>query len=93
MGDLYVALGQGEQARVSFQRALEIRERLASAEPDRADYQRDLSVSLVRVGQMDDSNRQACLSRALAILKTLEAGGRLNPTDKPLIEAIDKMLG
>ncbi len=43
--DLYGALGQGEQAREAYLKSLAIRERLAQAEPDRADYQRDLSVS------------------------------------------------
>lgn len=43
MGDLFRALGQGEEARQAFGKSLAIRERLAPAEPDRADYQRDLS--------------------------------------------------
>jgi hypothetical protein len=52
MGDLYVALGQGEAARQAYQGSLEIRERLAKAEPDRADYQRDLSVSYIKMGDL-----------------------------------------
>jgi tetratricopeptide (TPR) repeat protein len=52
MGDLYVALGQGEAARQAYQGSLEIAERLAKAEPDRADYQRDLSVSYERMGDL-----------------------------------------
>ena len=45
MGDLYVSLGQGEKAREAYLKSLAIAERLAASEPDRADYQRDLSVS------------------------------------------------
>jgi tetratricopeptide (TPR) repeat protein len=52
MGDLYRALGQGEAARQAYQGSLEIAERLAKAEPDRADYQRDLSVSYERMGDL-----------------------------------------
>jgi tetratricopeptide (TPR) repeat protein len=52
MGDLYRALGQGEQARDAYARSLAIRERLAKAEPDRADYQRDLSVSYNKMGDL-----------------------------------------
>ena len=46
------ALGDGEEARQYYQRSLEIRERLAQAEPDRADYQRDLSVSYKNMGDL-----------------------------------------
>ena len=51
MGDLFSALGQGEDARQAYEKALAIAERLAKAEPDRADYQRDLSVSYEQNGR------------------------------------------
>ena len=38
-------LGQGEQARQFFDKSVYIRQRLADSGPDRAAYQRDLSVS------------------------------------------------
>ncbi|MGH3819014.1 MAG: hypothetical protein ACRDRE_14930, partial [Pseudonocardiaceae bacterium] len=47
----YRALGQGEQALKLYQQSLHIADRLAQAEPDRADYQRDLSISYQRLGQ------------------------------------------
>jgi tetratricopeptide (TPR) repeat protein len=52
MGDLLRALGQGEEARQAFAKSLAIRERLAQAEPGRADYQRDLSASYQRIGDL-----------------------------------------
>ena len=52
VGDLYRAVGKGEEARQAFVKSLEIAERLAAAEPDRADYQRDLSVSYNRLGDL-----------------------------------------
>jgi len=49
---LYRGLGEGERAREAFLKSLAIRERLAQAEPARADYQRDLSVSYERMGDL-----------------------------------------
>jgi hypothetical protein len=44
---------------------------LAHAEPDRADYQRDLAISLMQIGVLTESAE--ALSRALAILSSLAA--------------------
>ena len=52
MGDLYRDLGQGQLARDAFSQALAISQRLALAEPDRTDYQRDLAVSFQRMGDL-----------------------------------------
>jgi tetratricopeptide (TPR) repeat protein len=52
MGDLYRALGQGEQAREAYLKSLQIAEQVAQAEPDRANYQRDLSVSYNKMGDV-----------------------------------------
>jgi tetratricopeptide (TPR) repeat protein len=76
MGNLYLALGQGDQAREAFLKDLAIAERLAQAEPDRADYQRDLSVSYNKMGNLylalgqGDQAREAFLN-ALAIAERL----------------------
>ncbi len=92
MGDLYSALGQGEQARDAFLKSLDIRQRLAQSEPDRADYQRDLSVSLVRVSMVEDSTEKEYLKHALSILESLKSTGRLVPVDEPMITAIQSMI-
>ena len=52
MGDLYRRPRPGEQARDAYLQALAIAERLAEAEPDRADYQRDLSVAFNNMGDL-----------------------------------------
>ena len=52
VGNLYLALGQGDLARDAFLKSLAIRERLASNEPDRSDFQRYLSVSVDRMGDL-----------------------------------------
>ena len=76
MGDLYGALGQGEQAREAYARSLAIAERLAAAEPDRADYQRDLSVSYDRMGDLyralgQGEQAREAYARSLAIAERL----------------------
>jgi hypothetical protein len=67
-------------------------ERLAQSEPDRADYQRDLVVSLWRVGTLDDAAAAEYLPRALAILTSLQEAGRLNSVDEPMIEQLREVL-
>ena len=52
MGDLFRALGDGKQAREYYERALEVRQRLADSAPENADYARDLSVSYERMGDL-----------------------------------------
>jgi tetratricopeptide (TPR) repeat protein len=76
MGDLARALGQREEARQAFARALAIRERLAQAEPARTDYQHDLSNSYDRMGRLfrdlgqDEGARQA-FAKSVAISERL----------------------
>ena len=76
MGDLYRDLGQGEAARDAYQSSLEIAQRLAAAEPDRADYQRDLSVSYERMGDLYVALGQGEAARD-AYQKDLEIAQRL----------------
>ena len=45
-------LGRGDEALTRYQASLTIRERLAASEPDRADYQRDLSISHERMASV-----------------------------------------
>ncbi len=85
------ALGQGEQARDAYAKALDIRERLAKAEPDRADYQVDLVISLVRIG-MSEPPSQELLIQALNILQNLDREGRLSPERNAKIGALQEMI-
>ena len=97
MGDLYRALGQGEQAREAYQKSLAIRERLAQAEPDRADYQRDLSVSYERMGDLyralgQGEQAREAYQKSLAIAERLKETGRLGQVDEPLIARLKRAL-
>jgi hypothetical protein len=92
MGDLYSALGQGEAAREAYLKSLQIIERVAQAEPDRADYQVDLAISLARIGSAESPLAREPLERALAILLTLQKAGRLAPEHEPKIADLQQML-
>ena len=77
-GDAFRALGMGREVAQYYQSAMEASERLAAAEPDRADYQRDLSVSYERMGDLfkalgqGEQARQA-FQRSLDIRERLAA--------------------
>ena len=78
LGDLLRTLRQGEQAHRYYEKSLAIAERLAAAEPNRADYQRDLSVSYNRLGDLLGSlgQRDEALryyEKSLAIFERLAA--------------------
>jgi hypothetical protein len=86
------ALGQGEQAREFFEKSLAIRKRLAEAEPGRADYQRDLCVSLARVASVSGARGLAMASEAATIGRQLRDAGRLAPADAGLIGYLDDLV-
>lgn len=80
VGDLYRALGQGDQAREYCLKSLEIRERLARAEPERVDYQRNLPVSYERVGDLYQDLGQSEQAREY-YLKSLKIWERLSAAE------------
>jgi tetratricopeptide (TPR) repeat protein len=99
VGDLYRALGQGEQAREAYQQSLDITERLAGAEPDRADYQRDLSVSYERMGDLYRALGQGEQARE-AYQQSLDIAERLAQAEpdradyqRDLVVSLAKMAG
>ena len=78
-------LGKGDEARDYILEALDIHQRLAQAEPQRADYQRDLIVSLVRIAQTDPAHAVEHLRHALDIARALKTRGLL-------VEGLDEMI-
>lgn len=85
----YLALGFTDRALMRYEGLLKRYERLA--EPDRADYQRDLAVSLVKISTVVERDVKG-LQRALSILVSLKTRGRLAPIDEPMIPAVQEML-
>jgi tetratricopeptide (TPR) repeat protein len=72
----HLALGLSGRALSRYQQLLRRQENLARAEPDRADYQRDLSVSYNRMGDLFSALGQGDEARA-AFLKSLAIRERL----------------
>ena len=57
-----------------------------------ADYQRDLIVSLWRLGTSDPDNAESHLTRAMGLLKDMESKGILAPSDEGMIPALQEAL-
>src|SRR5439155_879971 len=84
IGDVQVVLGDGAGALASYRESLAIVEKLAASYPSNAQFQRDLAVSYVKIAERGDIPREN-YGKALAILKGLKAGGRLDPADEKYI--------
>lgn len=87
----FLALGFTEQAFSRYRLLLAAADERVRREPDRADYQRDLAISLVDMGVLSGNTEE--LSRALAIPSALAKGGRLDPVDRPRLERLERTLG
>jgi hypothetical protein len=92
MGEVFRRQGQGEDARWAFAVALALIERLAQAAPRRADYQRDLIVSLVNMSEVEPARRREYLSRALGVARTLQDQGLLAPVDGSMMDDLVRRL-
>lgn len=92
IGDALFQRGDTAEARRLYLKSLAIAERLAQAEPERADYQRDLVVSYWRLGTEDEPAAERHLRRALGILMSLKESGRLDPVDEPWIPRLREFL-
>jgi hypothetical protein len=65
----------------SFRDGLSIAEQLAQADPGNAGWQRDLSVSCVKLAEIDPSQARAFLTRASEIVQQMQQRGQLAPRD------------
>ena len=81
LGDVYRTVGEMERLQQYYGRALAISERLAQAEPGRADLAGDLAHSCARMarvtGGMETAQGQDCFRHARDLLRRLKAEGRL----------------
>src|SRR5262249_14731340 len=75
-GTALIALGASSAARTRYESLLRYHEARAQAEPDRADFQRDLSVSYERIGDLYSALGQGQLARQ-AFQKSLDIAERL----------------
>jgi tetratricopeptide (TPR) repeat protein len=91
MADALAAAGRRGEAIEFARRSLALRTRLATADPANVRRQIDLVVVLAKLAQLGDDAR-ARLREALAILRRLEAEGRLPAYQKGMIAAVERML-
>jgi hypothetical protein len=90
--DALVSLGFIGKAIARHREALTILEGPVEAEPDWADFQWDLVVSLVRMVDTEPSNRPEHLTRAVEILRELRNTGRLFPKQERAMRALEQSL-
>jgi tetratricopeptide (TPR) repeat protein len=85
IGDIYGQLSEPDKVLATYRSALEVNQQLAKDHPDVPNLQRDLGISLIRVGDAEaDTNPSDALDKyksALAIGRTLAAQ---NPSDASL---------
>lgn len=90
--DALKALGATDRAMARYREAMEITERLARAEPQRADFQWDLVVSLWHMADLAEDGGTDHLERALGILHRLDAAGGLYPEQREGIARFEERL-
>jgi tetratricopeptide (TPR) repeat protein len=76
IGNCYLGLGQNDKAIENYRRGLDIREHLATQNPDIARWQAFLAVSLYNLGRAGDLAQQR-FTRALDLLYKLAVSGKL----------------
>jgi tetratricopeptide (TPR) repeat protein len=81
VGDVLVAQGHRDRAIASYKDALVIWDRLAKADPANARWQYDLALAYWRLAANGDNPKENW-TKVVAILKTLDARGRLAPANK-----------
>ncbi|WP_089725702.1 tetratricopeptide repeat protein [Candidatus Thiosymbion oneisti] len=95
VGDIRSKQGDRAGALSVYQESKAIVERLAAADPSNADWQWDLMASLWRLsreGLAEPEAARGYLERALEILETLEATGRLHGEDRDWLDAVRQRL-
>jgi eukaryotic-like serine/threonine-protein kinase len=91
IGTTLVSLKRMEEAAREFRAGLAIIERYSATDPDNPRWQIDLVLSLNKLALVGDEPR-ARFERALAILRKLDAAGRLAANQKGWIQAIEQGL-
>lgn len=85
MGDVQRDQGNLDDALKSYHASLDIRERLAAADPGNANWQRALWVSMWRLAL--SGSGLVTWAEVVAKMEEMERNGTLLPTDKPYLEA------
>ena len=79
-----------------YARSLEIRERLAAADPDNMQHQRDVSVGAYKLASLLESVHDPSAAdhwaKAHQILATLDAAGKLSESDRQVLYYVTRKL-
>jgi tetratricopeptide (TPR) repeat protein len=89
VGSAYANLKQNDQAEVAYERALAIYAALLERSPDNAGLLFGSAMPLMRLGMLHGANGVPYLEKALAILKQLDATGRLDPRRRSMIAVVE----
>ena len=89
VGAAFAALKRSEEAEVTYQQALTIYAALLERAPDSASLLFGSAMPLIRLGMLHGANGAPYLEKALAILKQLDATGRLDPRRRSMITVIE----
>ncbi|MBK9027192.1 MAG: hypothetical protein IPN98_04750 [Propionivibrio sp.] len=85
---MLIAQGDGPGALVAFRKGLTIAEVLAARDPLNAEWQRDLIVSFVKLGE--SSGDTSFTARALHIAQEMQRRGILAPRDAWLVDDLKR---
>ena len=91
IGDARIVQGRRSEAVDSYRGALSIYRRLASRDPAKPEWSVGTALCLLTLARLD-SDPQADLTEALAVVRQLDAAGRLPAEYKPLVGVIESSL-
>ena len=92
IGNVLVKQGKLADALTSYRASLVIAERLAASDVGNAEWQRDRIISYKKIADCAPAERRANLSRALDIVRALDASGRLEPADKWMLDDLARLI-
>lgn len=92
VGVAFAGLKRTDEAEAAYQRALSISTSLLAHAPESADLLFGSAMPLIRLGMLHGAGGVHYLEKALAILRQLDASGRLDPRRRSMIGTIEGYL-
>jgi tetratricopeptide (TPR) repeat protein len=92
VGSVFAALKRNDDAEAAYRRSLDIYVSLLGRSPDSASLLFGSAMPLIRLGMLHGASGAPYLEKALAILKQLDATGRLDPRRRSMIGVIEEQL-
>jgi hypothetical protein len=92
VGDVLRDQGNLAAALKSYRDGLAIGDRLAKADANNAEWQRDLIVSYMKMSEVEPAEARQHLTRALEIARNMQSRGTLAPADAWILDALARSL-